>query len=101
MHIQLDHYSAQAQEDRRVFLDLVASAVGGKETYLRELERLMNETFWSDAPAERTAHLLDAAVQVARTTLQAWAAVVGATQVDVMHVLESEWPMELEDGPAE
>jgi len=99
MQIQLDHYSAQAREDRRVFLDLVAAAVGGKDTYLQELERLMNETFWAESPPERTAHLLDAAVQVARTTLRAWAAVVGAEPQDVMHVLESEWPMELEDEP--
>jgi hypothetical protein len=97
MEIQLDHYSSQAREDRRVFLDLVAAAVGGKDTYLRELERLMNETFWSQSPPERTAYLLDAAVQVARTTLEAWAAVLGATEQDVMHVLESEWPMELRD----
>jgi hypothetical protein len=97
MHIQLDHYSPQAQEDRRVFLDLVAAAVGGKETYLRELERVMNDTFWADAPAERATQLLDAAVQVARTTLRAWAAVIDASQQDVMHVLESEWRMELED----
>jgi len=97
MQIQLDHYSTQAREDRRVFLDLVAAAVGGKDTYLEELERLMNATFWADSPPERTAHLLDAAVQVARTTLRAWAAVLGASQQDVMHVLESEWRMELEE----
>lgn len=101
MQIQLDHYSAQAREDRRLFLDLVASAVGGKESYLHELERLLNDTFCAESPAERTTHLLDAAVQVARTTLRAWAAVVGATQQDVMHLLESEWSMELEDEPIE
>ena len=97
MQIHLDHYSAQAQDDRREFLNLVAAAVGDKDLYLKELERLLNEMFTCDAPAERTAYLLDAAVQVARTTFRAWATVVDATQQDVMHVLESEWPMELED----
>jgi len=97
MQIHLDHFSPQAQDDRRVFLDLVAASMGDKDLYLKELERLLNEMFTSGAPPERTAHLLDAAVQVARTTFRAWATVIDASQGDVMHVLESEWPMELDD----
>ena len=97
MQIHLDHYSAQARDDRRLFLDLVAAAIGDRDLYLKELERLLNDAFASEAPPERAAYLLDAAVQVARTTFRAWATVVDATQQDVMHVLESEWPMELDD----
>ena len=97
MQINLDHYSAQAQNDRRAFLDLVAAAIGDRDVYLKELERVLNEAFTDRSPAERTAYLLDAAVQVARTAFNAWSTVVGATQQDVMHVLESEWPMELDE----
>lgn len=97
MQIHLDHHSAQAQDDRRVFLNLVAAAIGDKDVYLKELERLLNEMFTSGVPPERAAQLLDAAVQVARTTFRAWAAVIDATQQDVIHVLESEWPLELDD----
>ena len=97
MQIHLDHHSVQAQDDRRAFLDLVAAAIGDRDVYLKELERVLNETFTNGSPPERTAYLLDAAVQVARTTFNAWSTVVGATQQDVMHVLESEWPMELDE----
>jgi hypothetical protein len=97
MQIHLDHYSTQARDDRRAFLDLVAAAIGDRDVYLKELERLLNEMFRDGSPPERTAYLLDAAVQVARTTFTAWSTVVGATQQDVMHVLESEWPMELDE----
>jgi len=92
MTIRLDHGSEQARNSERAFLDLVAAGIGDRDVYLSELQRVLNEMLSAREPVERVVYILDAAAQVTKSSLRAWAALVNASEQDLMHLLESEWP---------